>query len=84
MEIQRKDVVDGLGKGLQVIEAFDQDHPRLTASETAERVGITRTAARRTCTSCSLRSCCVIKIVRVTCDPVSRRRASLTTKPPYD
>ncbi|MFG6490232.1 IclR family transcriptional regulator C-terminal domain-containing protein [Roseateles sp. BYS78W] len=47
MEIQRKDVIDGLGKGLQVIEAFDSDHPRLTASETAERVGITRTAARR-------------------------------------
>jgi len=47
MEIQRKDVIEGLGKGLQVIEAFDEDHPRLTASETAERVGITRTAARR-------------------------------------
>lgn len=47
MEIQRKDIIDGLGKGLQVIEAFDDDHPRLTATETAERVGLTRTAARR-------------------------------------
>lgn len=47
MEIQRKDIIEGLGKGLQVIEAFDDDHPRLTATETAERVGITRTAARR-------------------------------------
>ncbi|MDC8785277.1 IclR family transcriptional regulator domain-containing protein [Roseateles koreensis] len=47
MEIQRRDVIDGLGKGLQIIEAFDEDHPRLTASEAAERVGITRTAARR-------------------------------------
>jgi len=47
MLIQRKDVIEGLGKGLQVIEAFDEDHPRLTTSETAERVGITRTAARR-------------------------------------
>jgi len=47
MEIQRKDVIEGLGKGLQVIEAFDSDHPRLTATEAAECVGITRTAARR-------------------------------------
>lgn len=47
MEIQQRDVIEGLGKGLQVIEAFDEDHPRLTSTETAERVGITRTAARR-------------------------------------
>ncbi|WP_077034977.1 IclR family transcriptional regulator C-terminal domain-containing protein [Pelomonas sp. KK5] len=47
MEIQRRDVIDGLGKGLQVIEAFDEDHPRLSASELAERVDLTRTAARR-------------------------------------
>jgi IclR family pca regulon transcriptional regulator len=47
MEIARKDIIEGLGKGLQVIEAFDDDHPRLTATETAERVGLTRTAARR-------------------------------------
>jgi len=47
MEVQRKDIVDGLGKGLRVIEAFDDEHPRLTAAEAATRAGMTRTAARR-------------------------------------
>jgi len=46
-EIDRKDLIEGLGKGLRVIESFDDDHPRLTASEMAARAGITRTAARR-------------------------------------
>ncbi|HEX6707104.1 MAG TPA: IclR family transcriptional regulator C-terminal domain-containing protein [Albitalea sp.] len=46
-DIQRKDLIEGLGKGLRVIEAFDDDHPRLTASEAAALTGITRTAARR-------------------------------------
>ena len=46
-EIDRKDLIEGLGKGLRVIEAFDDDHPRLTPSEVAESTGITRTAARR-------------------------------------
>jgi len=45
--IARKDLIEGLGKGLRVIEAFDDDHPRLTASTAAARAGITRTAARR-------------------------------------
>ncbi len=45
--IDRKDVIEGLGKGLRVIEAFDDDHPRQTPSQVAERTGITRTAARR-------------------------------------
>ena len=47
VEINPKDLVEGLGKGLRVIEAFDAEHPRLTASETAQRADITRTAARR-------------------------------------
>ena len=34
-QIDRKDVIDGLGKGLRVIEAFDERHPRLTPSEVA-------------------------------------------------
>jgi IclR family transcriptional regulator, pca regulon regulatory protein len=46
-EIDRKDLIEGLGKGLRVIEAFDDDHPPLTASEVAESTGISRTAARR-------------------------------------
>ena len=46
-KVNPKDVVEGLGKGLRVIEAFDDDYPRLTASQAAERAGVTRTAARR-------------------------------------
>jgi IclR family transcriptional regulator, pca regulon regulatory protein len=46
-EIDRKDLIEGLGKGLRVIEAFDDDHARLTPSEVATLSGITRTAARR-------------------------------------
>lgn len=45
--IAQGDVIEGLGKGLRVIEAFDDDHPRLTASEAGALAGITRTAARR-------------------------------------
>jgi IclR family pca regulon transcriptional regulator len=45
--IDRKDLIAGLAKGLRVIEAFDDDHPRLTPSETALITGLTRTAARR-------------------------------------
>jgi IclR family pca regulon transcriptional regulator len=45
--IDRKDLIEGLGKGLRVIEAFDDDHSRLTASEAAALTGLTRTAARR-------------------------------------
>lgn len=45
--IDRKDLIEGLGKGLKVIEAFDDEHTRMTPTETAARAGITRTAARR-------------------------------------
>jgi len=41
------DWIAGLEKGLAVIEVFDADHPRLTATEAGERCGMTRTAARR-------------------------------------
>jgi len=46
-EIDRKDLIEGLGKGLRMIEAFDDDHPRLTPSEAALRTDMSRTAARR-------------------------------------
>jgi IclR family transcriptional regulator, pca regulon regulatory protein len=46
-EIDRKDLIEGLGKGLRIIEAFDDEHPRLTPSEAARITGLTRTAARR-------------------------------------
>ena len=45
--IERRDLIDGLGKGLRVIEAFDDENPQLTPSEAALRAGLTRTAARR-------------------------------------
>ncbi len=45
--VETRDLIEGLGKGLRVIEAFDESHPQLTASMAAERAGITRTAARR-------------------------------------
>jgi IclR family pca regulon transcriptional regulator len=44
---QERDLIAGLAKGLQVIEAFDQERSRLTISEVAERTGLTRAAARR-------------------------------------
>jgi IclR family pca regulon transcriptional regulator len=44
---QTRDLIAGLDKGLQVIEAFDQERSRLTISEVAERTGLTRAAARR-------------------------------------
>ncbi len=43
----KRDIVAGLEKGLAVIEAFDQERPRLTISEVATRTGLTRAAARR-------------------------------------
>ena len=43
----KRDLVAGLEKGLAVIEAFDQERPRLTISEVAELTGLTRAAARR-------------------------------------
>ena len=45
--VDRRDLIEGLGKGLRVIEAFDEEHAQLTASEVALRADITRTAARR-------------------------------------
>lgn len=42
-----RDLIAGLEKGLQVIEAFDQERSRLTITEVAERTGLTRAAARR-------------------------------------
>lgn len=46
-EIDRKLLIEGLGKGLRVIECFTDEHPRLTATEAGHCAGLTRTAARR-------------------------------------
>lgn len=45
--IDRKLLIEGLGKGLRVIEAFSDDRPRMTATEAGAHAGLTRTAARR-------------------------------------
>ncbi|WP_326526869.1 IclR family transcriptional regulator C-terminal domain-containing protein [Dokdonella sp.] len=46
-ELAPRDWIAGLEKGLRLIEAFSDSHPRLTPSTAARRAGITRTAARR-------------------------------------
>jgi IclR family pca regulon transcriptional regulator len=45
--IDPADLIAGLGRGLTVIECFDDEHPRMTVSEVSQRTGIPRTAARR-------------------------------------
>ena len=45
--LQPRDWIAGLERGIALLEAFDEAHPRLTASEVGQRIGMTRTAARR-------------------------------------
>ena len=45
--LQPHEWIAGLEKGLSVIEAFDAEHPRMTATEVGRRCNMTRTAARR-------------------------------------
>ena len=45
--IHRSLLIEGLGKGLKVIESFSDEQPRLTATEAGQCAGLTRTAARR-------------------------------------
>ena len=46
-EMQKADMIDGLRKGLEVICAFDDGTPKLTQSELAQRLDLSRAAARR-------------------------------------
>ncbi|WP_026354409.1 IclR family transcriptional regulator domain-containing protein [Massilia niastensis] len=46
-EIPKHELIDGLVKGLGVIQAFTEESMRMGASEVAARVGISRSAARR-------------------------------------
>jgi IclR family transcriptional regulator, pca regulon regulatory protein len=41
-----KDKIEGLARGLGVLEAFSEARPRMTAQQTADCTGLTRTAAR--------------------------------------
>lgn len=45
--IAKADLIEGLAKGLAVLECFDTDRQRLNATLAAQRAGITRAAARR-------------------------------------
>src|ERR1700750_340075 len=46
-EIDRSLLIEGLGKGLRVIELFSDERPRLTATQAGQLAALTRTAARR-------------------------------------
>jgi IclR family transcriptional regulator, pca regulon regulatory protein len=43
----KRDLVESLITGLDVILAFDDQHPRLSASDLAKNIGLSRAAARR-------------------------------------
>lgn len=45
--IARVDFIEGLAKGLAVLESFDTERQRLNATQAAQRAGLTRAAARR-------------------------------------
>ncbi|MES3021735.1 MAG: IclR family transcriptional regulator C-terminal domain-containing protein [Pseudomonadota bacterium] len=47
LDIGKHELIEGLVKGIRVIEAFDDEHSRLTAAELAAKVGLSRSAARR-------------------------------------
>jgi IclR family transcriptional regulator, pca regulon regulatory protein len=46
-DIAKRDLVESLIKGVEVIQAFNETLPRMSISEVAERVGLSRAAARR-------------------------------------
>lgn len=46
-ESSSPDFVQALARGLSVIECFDEEHSRMTLSEVARRVGLSRPSARR-------------------------------------
>ncbi|VWX63559.1 Pca operon regulatory protein [Burkholderiales bacterium 8X] len=47
MTIAKPDFIEGVAKGLAVLESFDTERQRLNATLAAERAGLTRAAARR-------------------------------------
>jgi len=47
IDIAKADFIEGIAKGLAVLESFDTQRQRLNATLAAERAGITRAAARR-------------------------------------
>ncbi|GGC91620.1 IclR family transcriptional regulator domain-containing protein [Vreelandella lutescens] len=47
LSTESRDFVTALASGLEVIQAFDAEHPRMTLSEVATRTGMNRAKARR-------------------------------------
>lgn len=47
MTIAKADTIEGLAKGLAVLESFDTERQRLNATLAAQKAGLTRAAARR-------------------------------------
>ncbi|MFP5465953.1 MAG: IclR family transcriptional regulator C-terminal domain-containing protein [Gammaproteobacteria bacterium] len=45
--IAKSDFIEGMAKGMAVLESFDTERQRLNATQAAERAGLTRAAARR-------------------------------------
>lgn len=46
-KLQARDWIAGLERGIALLQAFDEAHPRMTAAEVGKCTGMTRTAARR-------------------------------------
>ena len=47
MAIAKADLIEGMAKGMAVLESFDTERQRLNATLAAERSGLTRASARR-------------------------------------
>lgn len=47
MEVEQRDVMDGLLRGLAIVEAFSEAKRRMTPADAAEITGVSRAAARR-------------------------------------
>ena len=47
MDITKADLIEGMARGMAVLESFDTERQRLNATLAAQRAGITRAAARR-------------------------------------
>lgn len=45
--IAKSDFIEGMAKGMAVLESFDTERQRLNSTQAAERAGLTRAAARR-------------------------------------
>ena len=45
--IAKADLIEGMAKGMAVLESFDTERQRLNATLAAQRTGLTRAAARR-------------------------------------